>query len=359
MYGVSARGERACIEERGDVVSDIQWTEETWNPVRGCKPVSPGCAHCYAEPLTARLEAMGHQGYAGLTKIGTGPKRRVWTGEFREVPEMLDVPLRKRKPTTWFVNSMSDLFGEGVSNEFISAVFGVMAATPLHTYQALTKRAERLPEWVAWVAKRIVDGRRMFPHDDDGWMARQLFRSSVCRYPVRDVPQNHGGAWPLPNVWLGVSVEDRKHGLLRIEHLRRTPAAVRFLSIEPLLEDLGQIDLTDIHWVIVGGESGPGARPFDLAWARSIRDQCKAAGVPFFFKQAGAMPRVEDARAPTPEEIAAHEKRRMHQPPRMRGTLSSIETFLKVKDKKGGDPAEWPEDLRIREYPRAYRAGAP
>lgn len=320
----------------------IQWTGKVWNPVHGCKAISPGCANCYAEPMTARLETMGQAGYAGLTKAGTGGRKlRVWTGEFREVPEALDVPLRAKKPALWFVNSMSDLFGEGVSNEYIAAVFGVMASTPHHTYQVLTKRAERLPEWAAWLQSQSKVGG-----------TDVLLREARRRVGDLSKASNIlGSAIPLPNVWLGVSVEDRKHGLPRIEHLRRTPAAVRFLSIEPLLENLWTLDLTGIHWVIVGGESGGQARPFDLAWARSIRDQCKAAGVPFFMKQVGAMPRIEEARPPTPEEIAAHEKRKMRRPPRTRGTLSAIETFLKVKDKKGGDPAEWPADLQIREMP--------
>lgn len=252
-------------------MSKIEWTEKTWNPVRGCKAISPGCANCYAATMTARLEAMGNPGYAGLTRLSHGRKLNVWTGEFREAPEMLDIPLKRRIPTTYFVNSMSDLFGEGVSNEYIAAVFGVMAATPRHTYQVLTKRAERLPTWFEWYQGKLAGFDSMLPR------AREHLRGVTV-----------GKSWPLPNVWLGVSVEDKKHGLPRIEHLRRTPASVRFLSIEPLLEDLGEIDLTGIHWVIVGGESGHGARPMHSDWARSIRDQCVGAKVPFFFKQWGA-----------------------------------------------------------------------
>lgn len=272
--------------------TNIEWTDETWNPVHGCKAISPGCANCYAEPMTARLEMMGQASYAGLTKPGTGRKLRMWTGEFREVPSALDLPLRWRKSRTVFVNSMSDLFGEGVSNEFIAAVFGVMAATPRHTYQVLTKRAERLPEWYEWIA-RVGDAQN---HCRSNAQSRTSPGPADVYLELNTV--NRQTPWPLPNVWLGVSVEDRKHGLPRIERLRRSPAAVRFLSIEPLLEDLGTIDLTGIHWVIVGGESGHGARPMHPDWARSIRDQCAKASVPFFFKQWGEWAPHEEGQVP-------------------------------------------------------------
>lgn len=244
--------------------STIEWTDATWNPVRGCVKVSPGCKHCYAETFAERWRGIvGHPYEQGFDP--------------RLVPESLDAPLHWKNPRKVFVNSMSDLFGNFVPDEYIAAVFGIMAACPQHTFQVLTKRAERLPKWFEWMAVRG-------PHE-------RMHRALVAR----KMSPGHAGfgvldpVWPLPNVHLGVSVEDRKYGLPRIERLRQTPAAVRFLSIEPLLEDLGTVDLTGIHWVIVGGESGPGAREMKPEWVRSVRDQCVAAGVPFFFKQWGGI----------------------------------------------------------------------
>jgi len=212
--------------------SSIEWTEHTWNPVTGCTKVSPGCKHCYAETMANRLKAMGAAGYQDGFKLTLHPDR-------------LAHPLRRKVPTTFFVNSMSDLFHEDVPDSFIEAVLDVCKRTPQHTYQILTKRAERLP---AFFAKR-------------------------------DCPTN---------AWLGVSVEDKKYGVPRIAHLRNVRAAVRFLSVEPLLEDLGKLDLSDMHWVIVGGESGAMARPMKATWADSVRRQAIAQDVAFFFKQWGA-----------------------------------------------------------------------
>lgn len=222
--------------------TDIEWcrTEDgtkgqTWNPVRGCTKISPGCK-----------------------------------------------PLRRKKPTTYFVNSMSDLFHEQVPFEYIAAVFGVMAACPQHTFLVLTKRADRMRKFSCWVEH---EQRHRGDFQQHAW---QIFEAEAVEH-VPDLPAlGMASSWPLQNVWLGVSVEDRKYGLPRIDELRATPAAVRFLSVEPLLEDLGTLDLTGIDWVIVGGESGHGARPMHPDWARSIRDQCVAAGVPFLFKQWGA-----------------------------------------------------------------------
>ncbi len=250
--------------------SDIDWTDATWNPVRGCTKVSPGCKHCYAETFAERFRGVAGHPY----EQGFDP---------RLAPAQLDAPLHWRRPRTIFVNSMSDLFGEFVPNKYVAAVFGVMAGTLQHTYQILTKRARRLPAWVGWAQEMASRPCRGADRWDAALDAGAERASSWRGYPIPKAP------WPLPNVWLGVSVEDRKYGLPRIEHLRQTPAAVRFLSIEPLLEGLGEIDLTGIHWVIVGGESGPGARPMEEAWALSIRDQSKAAGVPFFFKQWGGV----------------------------------------------------------------------
>jgi len=212
--------------------TSIEWTEQTWNPVTGCTKVSPGCKNCYAETMTRRLTAMKVKGYENGFEIS-------------EHPERLNTPLLRKIPTVYFVNSMSDLFHEGVSDSFIDEVLNTIKNTPQHTYQVLTKRAERLPEF----------------------------------FKNRSVPSN---------MWLGVSVEDIKYGLPRIKELRKVKAETRFLSIEPLLEDLGKFDLSDIHWVIVGGESGHGARRTQESWVESIQDQCIASNVPFFFKQWGA-----------------------------------------------------------------------
>jgi len=209
----------------------IEWTEETWNPVTGCSKVSAGCANCYAEKMAHRLKAMGAAGYDNGFELTL-------------LPERLQQPLRKKKPTRFFVNSMSDLFHEDVPDKFLDDVFAVMRQTPQHTYQILTKRAYRLPQYF--------------------------------------------GSQKLPsNIWLGVTVEDQASGIPRIDHLRNVDAAIRFLSVEPLLEDLGKFDLTDIHWVIVGGESGPNARPMNQDWVLSIKEQCEKSGSAFFFKQWG------------------------------------------------------------------------
>jgi protein gp37 len=211
--------------------SKIEWTEQTWNPTVGCTKVSPGCKNCYAETMAHRLKAMGVKGYENGFRLTV-------------MPERLPEPLERHKPTVYFVNSMSDLFHERVPSEFIHQVFEVMGHAPQHTFQVLTKRASRMAEF----CKNIL------------------------------VPQN---------VWLGASVENRKHGVRRINVLRSIDAKTRFLSVEPLLGDVGNINLTGIHWVIVGGESGHKARPMKPEWVDGIKRQCDAAGVPFFFKQWG------------------------------------------------------------------------
>lgn len=212
--------------------SSIEWTETTWNPVTGCTKVSPGCKHCYAERMANRLRAMGHPNYRNGFELTLHE-------------HVIDAPHSWRKPQLVFVNSMSDLFHDEVPIAFLRRVFDVMLVTPRHRYQILTKRAERLAE----VAGRLD--------------------------------------WP-PNVWMGVSVE-RADYTSRIRALRSTPAAVKFLSLEPLLGPLPGLDLREIDWVIAGGESCPRARPMDPAWVRGIRDQCVAAGVAFFFKQWGGV----------------------------------------------------------------------
>jgi len=215
--------------------SQIEWTDATWNPVRGCKKISPGCKHCYAETFAERFRGVkGHPYEQGF--------------DLRLVPEKLTEPFSWRSQKLVFVNSMSDLFQDGVPDSYAEAVSQVMVQANWHTYQVLTKRSERL--------KQLLNGHLRFAAE-----------------------QRH--------IWWGVSVENRKHGLPRIQDLRQSAARVRFLSIEPLLEDLGEFDLKGIDWVIVGGESGPGARPIRKEWVLSIREQCKAARVPFFFKQWG------------------------------------------------------------------------
>jgi len=214
--------------------SEIEWTDATWNPVTGCTKVSPGCKHCYAEVFAERFRGVpGHPYEQGFDL-------KLW-------PERLEAPLRWKVPRMIFVNSMSDLFHERVPDDFIERVFHTMVRAPHHTFQVLTKRASRLAQWHA----------------------------------------EHEAFWEMPNVWLGVSVEDRRYGVSRIEPLRSVRAAVRFLSVEPLLEDLGSLNLAGIDWVIVGGESGRGARPMRPEWVLSIRNQCQAAEIPFFFKQWG------------------------------------------------------------------------
>lgn len=212
--------------------SNIEWTEETWNPTTGCTKVSAGCKNCYAEVMANRLKSMNAPGYENGF-------------EFSLIPDRLSMPLKKKKSTVYFVNSMSDLFHEQMPDFFLDQVLETMTKTPQHIYQVLTKRENRMFEY----------------------------------FQTRAVPEN---------MWLGVTVEDKKHGVGRINALRKIKAAVKFLSVEPLLEDIGKLNLTDIHWVIVGGESGGGARPMKEEWVLNIKKQCEKQGVAFFFKQWGA-----------------------------------------------------------------------
>jgi protein gp37 len=226
------------------VGTHIEWTETTWNPVRGCTKISPGCKHCYAEKFAERFRGVnGHPYEQGF--------------DIRLVPEKLGEPLRLRKPQRIFVNSMSDLFHPAVPDDYILRVAGVMTQADWHTYQVLTKRSSRM--------HALLNG--------------------VLRNPAQ---QKH--------IWWGVSVEDKKHGLPRIDELRNSPARIKFLSVEPLLEDLGEINLASISWVIVGGESGPGARPLAKAWVLNIKKQCRAQGIPFFFKQWGGIRKSKTGR---------------------------------------------------------------
>ncbi|WP_100454668.1 DUF5131 family protein [Mycobacteroides abscessus] len=251
----------------------IEWTDATWNPVTGCDKVSPGCDHCYAETFAERWRGTrGHYFETGF--------------DVQLRPDKLDLPLRWTKPRRIFVNSMSDLFHDSVPDAYIARVFAVMALAPQHTFQVLTKRHGRMRSLLS-----SDDFRSEVTQTFVGWAVEDL------SLKTGHLESATGDWWPLPNVWLGVSAEDQKRADLRIPALLDTPAAVRFVSAEPLL---GPIDLHGdpigkdsvfwighLDWVIVGGESGPGARPMHPDWARSVRDQCVAAGVPFLFKQWG------------------------------------------------------------------------
>lgn len=224
--------------------SKIEWTDATWNPVRGCTKISPGCKHCYAEAFAERFRGVpGHPYEQGF--------------DLRLVPEKLGEPFTWSRPQMVFVNSMSDLFHEDVPDEYVENVLNVMAKANWHIYQVLTKRSERL---------------------------RDMLRTKLAF------------AAQLDHIWWGVSVENRKHGIPRISHLQSASPSMAFLSIEPLLEDLGQVDFTGINWVIVGGESGAGARPMEKSWVLNIQRQCKTVKIPFFFKQWGGVRKSETGR---------------------------------------------------------------
>ncbi len=212
--------------------TSIEWTEQTWNPAVGCSKVSPGCANCYAEVMARRLQAMRVKGYENGFRLTL-------------LPERLQEPIRRKRPTVYFVNSMSDLFHEGIPDDYLVRVLEVIQQAPQHTFQILTKRAERMAE---------------FFH----------------------------GRQPPRNAWLGVTVENRADGVPRLDALRRISASVRFISAEPLLENLGEIDLTGMDWVIVGGESGPKARRMKAEWVLNLKSMCDEQGAAFFFKQWGA-----------------------------------------------------------------------
>lgn len=335
--------------------SNIEWTDATWNPVTGCTRVSAGCDHCYAVGMTARLEGMSKSAagnanqrdvlgkkYAGLTVLNRKGERH-FNGKVRTHDDALPIPLGWKKPARIFVNSMSDLFHKDVPFDFIDKVFAVMALCPQHTFQILTKRADRMAKYFSFEDDRGDVFSRI------SWQAG-LLAESVGR------PDDFAGMpWPLPNVWLGASVENQPAANKRIPQLLSVPAAVRFLSCEPLLgpvhideilvpfgDDGGQAVICPLtgewapsepppvsgvlHWVITGGESGPGARPCNVEYIRAVRDQCRDAGVPLFIKQLGALPYAD------------------------KGGKSFIEN-LDTRDRKGGDWDEWPADLRVREFP--------
>lgn len=295
--------------------TSISWTDATWNPLAGCSRVSEGCRNCYAEGMAARFNKPGQwgEGLATMVRTPDGKSAPRWTGEVRFNEGALDQPLRWRKRRRIFVNSTSDLFHEAVPDEWIDKVFAVMALSPRHTFQVLTKRPERMREYLDWpdmpyrVASTALTVGRNLPDGHPGW--------SPNRWKYSPTLGHTRARWPLPNVWLGVSVEDQVTADVRIPYLLATPAAVRFISAEPLL---GPLDIASwlapvstpghcvsidgdwwhapgscpncrppLDWVIVGGESGPRARPMHPDWVRKIRDQCAEAAVPFHFKQWG------------------------------------------------------------------------
>ncbi|MEM9790633.1 MAG: phage Gp37/Gp68 family protein [Planctomycetota bacterium] len=360
--------------------TSIEWTDRSWQVTAGCTKVSAGCAHCYAEPLMGRQAAMavadrergrhpGRKAIAlrvvnqrpGTGRDGYGPKSG-WNRKVVTLDHRLGDPLKWRKPARVFVNSESDLFHEDVPFEFIDRVFAVMNAThifppkngdekakPWHTYQVLTKRPERMAEYLA------SRGPKRYPQGD--WPIFRV-RGDVFRGMGPAIMNAAGvGLWPLPNVWLGTSVEDQAAADARIPHLLNCPAAVRFLSCEPLL---GPVDVSafvsvsklqrrdrlsysqarrevDRHWLILGGESGPGARPCDVAWLRSLVEQGKAGGVPVFVKQLGA------------NVVSSFDE--WNDGTRTDGRLDGDVMHWQLADRKGGDPDEWPIDLRVREFP--------
>jgi len=345
-------------------LSTIEWTDRTWNPVRGCSVVSPGCANCYAMKFAHRFSG-GGKPYEGLTKqTKAGPQ---WTGKVTLVEAALTEPLRWKKPQRVFVNSMSDLFHEAVPDEFIDRVFAVMALAPQHTFQILTKRPKRMRAYLGTEELRpnAVADVIGFEHEDlrtARALIGQVYGSGIS------VPKR----WPLPNVWLGVSCEDQQRADERIPHLLKTPAAVKFVSAEPLL---GPVDLSIylatgwteppfddvVNWVIVGGESGPGARRCDVAWIRQVVLHCADYATPVFVKQLGSEPRG-----------FCDWKHHNQYPPEWLdkdGCLPSVSGQPavdlchsvddswgpckppKLVSRKGGDPAEWPADLRVRQFP--------
>lgn len=308
--------------------TSISWTDATWNPISGCSRVSEGCRNCYAEAMAARFNkpSMWGEGLATMVRTPDGKSAPRWTGEVRFNEAALDQPLRWRKRRRIFVNSTSDLFHEAVPDEWIDKVFAAMALSPQHTFQILTKRPERMREYMAPLRRELSVMDAAHPYYAESFL-RDRGKSRKLIYGHISVDQESIWriAWPLPNVWLGVSVEDQVTADVRIPYLLATPAAVRFISAEPLL---GPVDLTDLtirvrpgeescglagadaltgvhwdavdtitgiysnpdprlDWVIVGGESGPRARPMHPDWVRKIRDQCNDAAVPFHFKQWG------------------------------------------------------------------------
>ena len=305
--------------------TNIEWTDETWNPIVGCSKVSLGCDNCYAVGTVHRGLAEQHR---GLTVRAEGATD--WTGEVRVVESMMDRPLRWTKPRRIFVNSLSDLFHPGVSDETIARIFAVMALAPQHTFQVLTKRPQRMADMLS----TMLFWKVVASHCADD-------QTASLSWPYRTAIANHQG---LPNVWLGVSIESDRYAF-RAAHLRRTPAAVRWISAEPLLGPLPSLDLTGIDWLVVGGESGPKARPMHPQWVRDLRDECTDICCP----ECGETWPYDDAEIP-----CSH----------CRGSGAEDPTAFLFKqggsvlakewgctDSKGGKLDEIPAEFQIREYP--------
>jgi len=352
-------------------MTGIQWTDETWNPICGCSKVSQGCRGCYAEKMAARLRAMaladieaGRDPGRKRYYIEAVDERGRWTGKVVPVPEALPDPLHWTRPRRVFVNSMSDLFHPELSFQYIAAVFGVMWAAHEHTFQVLTKHPDRAAEFFAWlgcaIGRNVNDGAAVKMATDPLTSCQIQAGRHVRLGPYTvGTGQPSRGAWPLPNVWLGTSVESpsEQH---RVDELRRCPAAVRFVSQEPQIEAIdwaGRLD--GISWVIVGGESGCGARPFNVAWARRTIEQCRAAGVAVFLKQLGRVPLVRLLE--TPGLSAPGAPGGWQWPVPLDTAPSSLSGILaawtpRLRHPKGGNWDEWPEELRVREYPAPVAA---
>jgi protein gp37 len=334
--------------------TSIEWTDASWNPVRGCTKVSEGCRHCWAMRMAARMSKPGQWGH-GFGRFRDGAPE--WTGRVELVPGMLSAPLRWRKPRRVFLSSF-DLFHEALPDEAIDRVFAVMALARQHTFQVLTKRPERMRRYLETPRECLgyAGDPVVAPVMHVAWRAGQLVEDGDVQADAVSC-----GPWPLPNVWLGVSVEDQATADERIPLLLQTPAAVRFVSYEPALgpvdfrslrcgpsrdawlDALGGMrgaahslkDGRGLDWIIVGGESGPGARPFDVVWARAVVGQCKDAGVACFVKQLGAVP-FDGAFCGHGPADAAH---------------LDNGCIWRLSNRMGVDPLEWPKDLRVREFP--------
>ena len=335
-------------------MTSIEWTDKTWNPVRGCSRVSAGCSHCYAEGVARRFAGPG-QPYDGLVRIGKdGRPKAQWNGTVRVIDDHIADPLRWSKPRMVFVNSMSDIFHESLDAQQIARVFAVMGLAHHHRFQVLTKRAHRMgtvlsnPRFWHSVVSAAEEMTRVHPMPE---AIRAIVSSPWAGFDewAIETIESHS----LPNVWLGASVEDQSSADERIPALLSAPASVRWVSYEPALGpvDFSRVKVPDapsppshatvlhafrgfgsrLDWIVVGGESGPGARPFDVAWARSTVAACREAGVPCFVKQLGSYPVVLNPMDPTSFVPAS------------------------LTHRKGGDPSEWPEDLRVREWPEVTR----
>jgi protein gp37 len=326
----------------------IDYVDASWNPIRGCSKVSAGCKNCWAVRMANRQKSM--PGYEGFVEDGN------WTGKVALIESQLTVPLPWRKPRRIAVAFMGDLFHPNLPDEARDRVFAVMALTyrmwcddtgnhrePLHKYLVLTKRPERMREYVIRLAKR--DWVKEWFDIPVVKAACEISRKRGDLLPGNaSIPVVQWLADGMPGLWLGVSVEDQAHKD-RIDILRDTPAALRFLSLEPLLGDLGTLNLDGIGWVIAGGESGPGARPCDVQWIRSVVEQCKGAQVPCYVKQLGVQP-IQESR---------DWARTSSVPASWVPGIPESHRLLRLQDRKGAHPAEWPEDLRVRQMPEVRR----